>query len=227
MMRKKTEGNVSENLTIQNGKLFPKFIIVVGALICFGFIALRVAEMLSTGGTIPFDETVRHWVYDHRSPLASAIFIPVTHAGDWQTITVLGAFLLVIPATRRKIGLPFAIVSLLSTMAYKEVKGFFQRPRPELEVRLIPQGGYSFPSGHSMNCIVCFGILIYLIRRYCPNRRVANVLTVLLSLLIIGIGTSRVYVGVHFPTDVLGGWSLGLAFLFTSIIILEIIRGEA
>lgn len=95
-----------------------------------------------------------------------------------------------------------------------------------MEVRLIPQGGYSFPSGHSMNCIVCYGILIYLIRRYCPNKKAANILTVLLGLLIIGIGTSRVYVGVHFPTDVLGGWSLGLAFLLVSIIMLEKIRGE-
>ena len=226
-MQKKTDRNVSENLSLQNGKLFPKIIIITGALICFGFIALRVSEMLSTGGTIPFDETVRHWVYDHRSPLASAIFIPVTYMGNWQTITILAAILLAIPATRRKIGLPLSVISLSSTVIYKLVKGFFQRPRPEMEVRLIPQGGYSFPSGHSMNCIVCFGILIYLIRRYCPNRTATNVLTVLLSLLIIGIGTSRVYVGVHFPTDVLGGWSLGLAFLFTSIIILEKIRGEA
>lgn len=223
----KTDGNTNQNLTIENGKLFPKLIIVTGALICFGFIALQVADMLSTGGTIPFDEKIRHWVYDHRSPLASAIFIPVTYMGNWQTITILAAILLAIPATRRKIGLPFALISLSSTVIYKLVKGFFQRPRPELEVRLIPQGGYSFPSGHSMNCIVCFGILIYLIRRYCPNQKVCNILTALLVLLIIGIGTSRVYVGVHFPTDVLGGWSLGLAFLFTSIIMLEKIRGEA
>jgi len=77
-----------------------------------------------------------------------------------------------------------------------------------------------------MNCIVCFGILIYLIRKHCPNRKIANVLTVLLVLLIVGIGSSRVYVGVHFPTDVLGGWSLGLAFLMGSILVLEKVQGE-
>ena len=203
-------------------KTYIRWTIMGCALLCFGFIASQIME----NPVIGFDETLRHWVYEQRSPLLSAIFIPVTYMGNWQTITVLAAILLVIPKTRRDIGLPFAVISLSSTVIYKLVKGFFQRPRPELDVRLIPQGGWSFPSGHSMNCIVCFGILIYLIRRYCENRKAANILTALLTLLIIGIGTSRVYVGVHFPTDVLGGWSLGLAFLMASILILEKIRGE-
>ena len=203
-----------------------KAIIAVLGLAVFTIIAWQVSSAMASGGNLPIDDQIRYWVYDHRSPLLSAIFIPITYMGNWQTITVLAAILLAIPATRKKIGLPFSVISLSSTVVYKLVKGFFQRPRPELDVRLIPQGGFSFPSGHSMNCIVCFGILIYLIRRYCPNRKLANVLTVVLSLLIVGIGTSRVYVGVHYPTDVLGGWSLGLAFLFGAIILLEKIRGE-
>ena len=203
-------------------KTYIRWTVMGCALICFGVIASQVVQ----NPVIGFDETVRSWVYEQRSPLLTAVFIPITYMGNWQTITMLAAILLAIPKTRRDIGLPFAVVSLSSTVLYKIVKGIFERPRPELEARLITQGGFSFPSGHSMNCIVCFGILIYLIRRYCPDRRAANILTVLLILLITGIGTSRVYVGVHFPTDVLGGWSLGLAFLMGSIIILEKIRGE-
>ena len=203
-------------------KNYIRWTILGCGLICFGLIASQVVQ----NPVISFDETIRYWVYEQRSPLLSAIFIPVTYMGNWQTITVLAAVLLAIPKTRRDIGLPFAVISLSSTVVYKVVKGIFERPRPELDVRLIPQGGFSFPSGHSMNCIVCFGILIYLIRKHCPNRKIANVLTVLLVLLIVGIGSSRVYVGVHFPTDVLGGWSLGLAFLMGSILVLEKIQGE-
>ena len=203
-------------------KNYIRWTVMGCALICFGIIASQVVQH----PIIPFDENIRYWVYEQRNPLLSAIFIPITYTGNWQTITILAALLLAMPKTRKDIGLPFAVISLSSTVIYKIVKGIFERPRPELDVRLIPQGGFSFPSGHSMNCIVCFGILIYLIRRYCKNRRIANALTVLLILLIIGIGTSRVYVGVHFPTDVLGGWSLGLAFLMGSILILEKIRGE-
>ena len=209
-------------LEISKRKNYIRWTLMGCALILFGFIAGQVVQ----NPEIAFDEKLRFWVYEQRSPLLSAIFIPVTYVGNWQTITVLAAILLAVPKTRKNIGLPFALISLSSTIVYKIVKGVFERPRPELDVRLIPQGGYSFPSGHSMNCIVCFGILIYLIRRYCPNRSIANILTVLLTLLIIGIGTSRVYVGVHFPTDVLGGWSLGLAFLLGAILILEKIRGE-
>ena len=213
-------------LDYTNKNVFIKWCIVGGSLICFGFIAYQVMQSLNLGTTISFDEIIRMWVYQQRTPLLNAIFIPITYIGNWQTITILAGILLFLPRTRKTIGLPFAIISLSSTVIYKAVKGFFQRPRPELDVRLIPQGGYSFPSGHSMNCIVCFGILIYLIGRYCPNKKIARILQVLLGFLILGIGTSRVYVGVHFPTDVLGGWSLGLAFLFSSIILLEKIRGE-
>lgn len=192
-------------------------------LVQFALIASQVmANPVNT-----FDETLRHQIYQCRNPLLNAVFITITYMGNWQTITLLAVVLLFLPRTRREIGVPFAVISLSSTVAYKLVKEFFQRPRPELDVRLIPQGGYSFPSGHSMNCMVCFGILIYLIQRYCPNRKAANILTVVLLLLIGAIGFSRVYVGVHFPTDVLGGWTLGIAFLTGAIIILEKIRGEA
>lgn len=199
-----------------------RLLIVGGALLCFACIAY----WISTVDAPALDTAIRQQVYGLRSGLLNTVFIPITYMGNWQTITVLALVLLLLPGTRREIGVPFAVISIASTAVYKLVKEIFHRPRPELAVRLIEQGGYSFPSGHSMNCIVCYGILIYLIRRYCTNRRVADCLTVLLGLLIFLIGFSRIYVGVHFPTDVLGGWSLGLAFLLTCIMILERIKGD-
>ena len=122
-------------------KNFLRWMMTGCALISFGFIAWNVVSSMNQGGTIPFDEAIRHWIYEQRSPLLNGIFIPVTYAGNWQTITLLAAVLILIPATRRKIGFPFAVISLSSTVIYKLVKGIFQRPRPELDVRLIPQGG--------------------------------------------------------------------------------------
>lgn len=203
-------------------KTYTRALIIGGALLCFAYLAYQV----TAHEVLPFDTAIRYWAYGQRTPALNAVLITITYLGNWQTMVLLGIGLLLYPGTRRDIGVPFALISLSSTVFYKIVKSVFARPRPDLAVRIIEQGGYSFPSGHSMNGIVCFGILIYLIRRYCRNRKTANLLTAALSLLIIAIGCSRVYVGVHFPTDILAGWSLGAAFLCTAIIVLEKIRGE-
>lgn len=185
-------------------------------MVCFAYIAWQV----STRDVLLFDTVIRQWAYDQRGPVLNRIMIVITYLGNWQTVVTLGLALL-LPGTRRRFGVPFVCISAASTVFYKCMKAVFARPRPDLAVRLIEESGWSFPSGHSMNCIVCYGVLIYLIRRYCTNRQAANGLTALLSLLVLSIGCSRVYVGVHYPTDVLGGWSLGLAFLLTSVLVYE------
>ena len=109
---------------------------------------------------------------------------------------------------------------------YQGMKYIFQRPRPDIALRLIEESEYSFPSGHSMNCLVSYGILAYLLLRYCENRKLAKLLSIGLGLIIILIGLSRVYVGVHFPTDVIGGWSLGIAVLVAMMYAFEKFYGR-
>lgn len=191
-------------------------------MLCFAYVAWQV----TSGGALAFDTVIRQWAYEQRGPLLNRIVIAVTYLGNWQTVVTVALVLVALPRTRWRYGLPYVCVSAASTALYKVMKAIFARPRPELAVRIIEESGWSFPSGHSMNCIVCYGILIYLIRRYCPDRRMANLLTVLLAALILAIGCSRVYVGVHYPTDVLGGWSLGLAFLLSATLIYERVRGK-
>lgn len=199
-----------------------KYLIAAFGLAIFTYIAY----IVSTQDVIVFDTVIREKVYDLRSTVLNFIFIPITYLGNWQSITILALLLLFFSKTRKNIGIPFVIISISSTIIYKIVKSIFRRPRPDKVFHMIEQGGFSFPSGHSMNCIVCYGILIYLVRRYVKNKKLANSITVLLSILIICIGFSRIYVGVHFPTDVIGGWSLGITVLCISIIILEKIRGK-
>lgn len=206
---------------IDREKFVLRSVMIGGALICFAYLAY----MISNYDILGFDTVIREWAYEQRTPVLNRILIGVTYLGNWQTIVSLGLVLLAYPGTRKNIGLPFAVTAVSSTVIYKVAKSIFQRPRPDLAVRIIKEGGYSFPSGHSMNCLVIYGMLIYLTRRYCRNKRIANIITVVLSLLILAIGCSRVYVGVHFPTDILGGWSLGIAVLTTAIIIFERIRG--
>ncbi|MGF6376411.1 undecaprenyl-diphosphatase [Clostridiales Family XIII bacterium PM5-7] len=198
-------------------------IVVIGvAVLCFAYIAYRIA----TNQSFDFDTELREWVYSLRTPTLNRIWIAVTYLGNWQTITLVVLGLLLAKSTRVNIGVPMAATAVASTCIYKLVKMIFQRPRPDLAVRLIEQGGYSFPSGHAMNGLVCYGILIYLVRRHCKNETIRNGLTILLSVLFISIGLSRVYVGVHYPSDILGGWCLGIVVLTIAVMCIERIRGK-
>lgn len=185
------------------------------------FVFIGVAIGVQTGYLDGFDDAVRYRVYSMRSDKLTVFWRLITHSGDRYVVIILGIILLLIKSLREKYGVKFALAALSSTALYQIMKYIFQRPRPDLALRLIEQGGYSFPSGHSMNCLVSYGILIYLLLRYCENRRLAKLLSFGLGLLTILIGFSRVYVGVHYPTDIIGGWSLGIAVLVAMIYAFE------
>lgn len=191
-------------------------IVFIATLVFIG-----VAVGVQTGYLDGFDDAVRYRVYSMRSDKLTVFWRFITHSGDRYVVIILGIILLLIKSLREKYGVKFAIAALSSTALYQIMKYIFQRPRPDLALRLIEQGGYSFPSGHSMNCLVSYGILIYLLLKYCENRRLAKILSVGLGLLTILVGFSRVYVGVHYPTDIIGGWSLGIAVLVAMIYAFE------
>ncbi|HKM28441.1 MAG TPA: phosphatase PAP2 family protein [Anaerovoracaceae bacterium] len=205
------------------GKIKNRLFIIGGALLCFAFIAY----LVTSRDVLGFDTIIREWFYGLRGPVQNALLIFITYLGNWQSVVVVCLMLLGTNGTRIKYGVPTAITAVCSTVTYKLVKMAFARPRPDLAVRIIEQGGFSFPSGHSMNSLVVYGLLIYLVGRYCKDEKKAKVLTTFLTVLIALIGLSRIYVGVHYPTDVLGGWSLGLAVLMIAIIIIEKIKGES
>ena len=92
------------------------------------------------------------------------------------------------------------------------VKNIVCRPRPD-ELRLIEESGYSFPSGHSAVSLAFYGYIIYLIFKYCKNKFLKTILISFLTMMILSIGMSRIYLGVHYVTDVIGGYCFSLAYL--------------
>ncbi len=205
---------MSYNNTHNKSKL-----IIASALAFSGFVLVA---LLMVGGKITSSDLfLLNKVVSLRTPLLNKVFTAITHCGDVVTMSALGLALLIIPKTRHKIGIPYTAAAMSSTFIYNILKILFARSRPDESLRLVEQFDFSFPSGHSMNCLVGYGLLIYLIRKYCGDRKTANILTVFLSSLIVSIGSSRVYLGVHYPSDVIGGWSLGLSVLFMALIILD------
>ncbi len=192
---------------------------VAAALMLAGFVLI--ALLMVSGRLEELDEFIRLGAYDIRTPALNTAVKAITHTGDGVTMIAVGLTLLLVTKLRKNYGIPYVTTALTSTVIYKTLKMAFGRPRPDVAFRLVEQWDKSFPSGHSMNCLVGYGILIYLIRKHCPNKDAANALTAALSVLIALIGSSRIYLGVHYFSDVIGGWSLGIAVLLMSIIVLE------
>ena len=84
-------------------------------------------------------------------------------------------------------------------------RNFFQRARPDLH-RLIEIGGYSFPSGHAMSAMAVYGTLAFLLWRHISTRFGRSLLIFFSAMMIFMIGISRVYLGVHYPSDIIGGY---------------------
>ncbi len=112
----------------------------------------------------------------------------------------------------KKIGLSIFLNLVIATTLNQLLKRILQRPRPT-EYRIIEETGYSFPSGHSMVSMAFYGYLIYLIYKYLENKYIKWTLIVLLSILICSIGISRIYLGVHYTSDVLGGFLASISYL--------------
>lgn len=194
-----------------------RYAIIVAAAVLFAFTAYLVA----TGYASPIDDAAMSKAYAMRTDIMTVFCIAVTHCGDSYTVTAVIALLLLIPRTRKVYGIAVAPAGILSVVLYKLVKTVFIRPRPEILLRLVTSAGYSFPSGHSMSVLVVYGMLIFLIRRNCAERRTKNVLSFAIGVLIVLIGLSRIYVGVHYPTDIIGGWSLGAVVLTASTLVYD------
>lgn len=120
--------------------------------------------------------------------------------------------ILLIFLKNKKTGIRIAINLGLSALVNFTIKQIIQRPRP-VGHRIIDESGYSLPSGHSMVSMAFYGFLIYLIYKNVKNKYLKTVLIVLLTILIISIGVSRIYLGVHYVSDVLAGFLVAIAYL--------------
>ena len=120
--------------------------------------------------------------------------------------------LLLIFIKDKKISFSITLNLILATLFNQALKHVIQRPRPS-KYNIINESGYSFPSGHSMISMAFYGFLIYLIHKNIKNKYLKTLLITILSLLIIAIGLSRIYLGVHYLSDVIGGFIIAIIYL--------------
>lgn len=136
----------------------------------------------------------------------------ITHIGGAKIVFVLTVLaIILIKGLKNKL---FLLTGIVGTAGLNVVlKHIVQRERPNIN-RLIPEKGYSFPSGHSMMSMAFYGMLIFLIFKYVKNTALKWTLIVILTILLSTIGITRIYLGVHYPSDVIGGFVVSLTYLF-------------
>jgi len=185
-----------------------KWIILFICLIGFLLIAEDVyAKEIMKKDIIGYYLVSRFLISDFATPIAKFI----THFGGATCLLLLTAIIVIVIRSKR-IGIAITLNLLIATTLNLVLKNILQRPRPN-EFRMIDETGYSFPSGHSMISMAFYGFLIYLIYKYVKNYNVKVALIILLSFLIVLIGISRIYLGVHYTSDVLAGFLVAISYL--------------
>lgn len=114
----------------------------------------------------------------------------------------------------------FALACLGALILNTGLKLFFSKPRPQLWRLLISEKSFSFPSGHALGSLVLYGFLAYLLATHYP--KYAKIIYSLAVVAIAAIGLSRLYLGVHWPTDVIAGYGVGFLWLMICIIMLKL-----
>lgn len=161
------------------------------------------------------DFVIYDFLIEHRNPFFTEFFKAITHLGG-AIFLIIVTILCVIFVKNNKykcvIPINLGVIVLLNLV----LKNFFERPRPN-NLRIIEETGFSFPSGHSMASMAFYGYLAYLVFKNVKNKKIRNVLCVLLGLLIFLIGFSRIYLGVHYASDVIAGFCFSMAYLIFMI----------
>jgi undecaprenyl-diphosphatase len=195
---------------------------LIAALVGIGILVLAfiaIADEVTELSTQSFDEAIllalRAAPNDPLGPYeveAAVMHISALGSGVVTTLIVLvvtGFF--VLAGHWRYAGLVVAS-SVGCAVVMSLLKGLFERARPTVVTHLDPPGGLSFPSGHSTISAALYMTLAVLIARTLDQRRLRVYVVCMGVLMMVLVGVSRLYLGVHYPTDVLAGWTLGLTW---------------
>lgn len=181
-----------------------------GFSIIFFLLFLIILILVLTNKMIVFDTEVYNSITYIRNSNMDLFFKMITKLANTSIIIVMATLLVITFEKKEKVQL---LITLLTTlMSNLIIKHIIQRARPD-HIRLIVEKSYSFPSGHAMISVALYGFLIYYISQKVSNKTVKVIAISFLVLLILLIGISRIYVGVHYPSDVLAGYFLSLSIL--------------
>jgi len=187
------------------------------ALLIWGF-AMLADEFSEQAWLARLDLSVLNWLQSHGSERGESAFVFVSWLGAPVLLAVDVVFAILLAVRREWRSLTIWTIAIVGGAVLDEVlKMAFRRVRPAVSSEFITSHSWSFPSGHAMNSLVTYAMLAYLCRTYVADAKARFAITVGAVLLIVAIGFSRLYLGVHYLSDVTAGYLAGGAWTLACI----------
>jgi undecaprenyl-diphosphatase len=215
---------------LRTSKLSTERLLTVGVAAIAVLLCLTALAIWTRSRPAPFDTSIHHWVVAHRSTVLVHLDAVVT----WFGATIIALPLVVLaavlttsgrpPGRLRSAVVPGAIMAsgLIVRLVLADAIG---RTRPPATDWATGASGYAFPSGHTTAATMAAALLTWVILRPDTHRAPARVVVCTIATIIaVTVGLTRIYLGVHWPTDVLGGWAFGLAWVSFSIVAIRLRR---
>ncbi|KQL53795.1 phosphatidylglycerophosphatase [Heyndrickxia shackletonii] len=197
-------------------------------LVIFSWTFLEIANNFDGTQIRHFDRRIIDLVQGHISDRLTTIMLWITFFGSVKGVALITFIVCVcLYITRhRLLGMYLAITVALGAGGFNQIlKLIFKRARPDIQP-IIAESGYSFPSGHSMGSMILYGSLAFILFK-AYNRMWAKILGVVVGVVLVFIiGISRIYLGVHYPSDVLGGYLAGAFWILICMIAFTYFEGR-
>ena len=189
-------------------KIINKYTIIS---LIFLIIFLFIIKDVFTCETISYDKWAYNFFKDLRSDELTLFMRLMTNFGSFLFISSF--FLVLYLLYKNKKTIYYLLINTISILLINDfIKHLIHRSRPS-DYSLINESSYSFPSSHAMVSVVFYGLLIYLVYKIVKNRKTKCFLITILTIIVLLISISRIYLGAHYLSDVIGGLSLGIIYL--------------
>ena len=183
------------------------------------FVVLTILVLSESTAVHTFNHTLYALIGGVITPALTTAASWISNLTHWYSYTPIILLLLLLPRTRMKIGLPLAVTLSASALLGPVIlKNIFAVERPDIN-QLVDVVGFGYPSGHSMNAFVFFGVCAILTLRYSTKKLPKIAFTTFAIIAILSVGLSRIYLGVHTPTDVIGGYLMGAVVICSGLLV--------
>lgn len=192
--------------------------IMVSSIALIGFLSIAILVLCKYNFKI---DKFNVFVANNRNNFLTSFFKIFTHLGSFYTLAVLalvGVILIWFVMKNKRLSAFYAVCFACVCIANYVIKQIVRRVRPE-HLMIIEETGFSFPSGHAMMTFAFFALAIHFVVKFINNKPLKITLISVFSLVIVAIGFSRIYLGVHYLTDILAGFLISCVFVLAFIMI--------